>query len=305
MEATLDRLESMSILVAAVETGSFSAASRQLGIPLANVSRKVADLEKHLRTRLLIRSSRRLSLTDAGQTYFVACKRILEDVDEAERAASGEYSVPKGNLIITAPIVLGRLHVLPIIVEFLATHPQINISMALTDRIVNLIEDRVDVAVRGGVLEDSSLIATRVGSVRRLVCGSLAYFAKRGTPTHPNDLCVHDCITFETLSSPEFWTFKQGKTNISAAIHSRLIVNTAEAAVDAAVAGVGITCVLSYQTGDSLRAGTLAIVLEEFEPAPTPVSLVYAGQGLLPRKARAFLDFIAPRLKARLLRDDA
>jgi DNA-binding transcriptional LysR family regulator len=295
----------MSILVAAVETGSLSAASRRLGIPLSNVSRKVADLEKHLHTRLLIRSSRRLDLTDAGHTYFAACKRILEDVEDAERAASGEYSAPKGDLTITAPIMLGRLHVLPIILEFLATYPHIDVRMVLTDHTANLSDDRFDVAVRGGVLQDSSLKAARVGFVRRIVCGSPAYFAERGMPTHPSDLGEHECITFETLASPGIWSFKQGETSISVAIRSRLIVNTSEAAIDATLAGTGVTCVLSYHISDALRAGTLAIVLKEFEPEPVPVSLVYDGQGILPRKARAFLDFVAPRLKARLLHADA
>jgi len=287
--------------VAAVEAGSLSAAARRLGTPLATVSRKVSELEAHLKTRLLNRSSRKLTLTDAGRSYIEACKRILEDVGEAERAASGEYSAPKGDLIITAPIVFGRFHVLPIAMEFLKAYPDIDIRIALVDRVVDLLEDHVDLAVRIGELPDSSLVATRIGAIRRVVCGSPAYLAERGTPKNPGELGTHDCITFEALSSPNAWVFTTAKSDASVSIHSRLVVNTAEAAIDAAIAGVGITRVLSYQIANAMRAGALAVVLERFEPAPSPVSLVYTGQRLLPLKLRAFLDFAAPRLKARLM----
>jgi DNA-binding transcriptional LysR family regulator len=300
METEMDRLESMSTLLAAVETGSLSGASRKLGMPLATVSRKVSELEAHLRTRLVTRTSRRLALTDAGRSYVAACKRILEDIAEAERAAAGEYSAPRGDLIITAPIVFGRVHVLPVAIEFLKAYPDIDIRVVLADRVVNLQEDDVDLAIRIGELPDSSLVATRVGSIRHVICGSPAYFAERGTPKSPGELSAHDCITFDGLMSPDGWKFAVGKSIVSVAIRSRLTVNTAEAAIDAAIAAVGVTRVLSYQVASALRAGTLALALRKFEPAPWPVSLVHAGQGLLPLKLRAFLDFAAPRLKARL-----
>jgi DNA-binding transcriptional LysR family regulator len=300
MEAKLDRLESMSILVSAVEAGSLSAAARRLGAPLATISRKVSELEGHLGTRLLIRSSRRLTLTDAGRCYVAACKCILDDVGEAERAAMGEYSVPKGDLTVTAPIVFGRLHILPVVTDFLEAYPEIDIRLTLADRLVNLLDDHVDLAVRIGELPDSSMMATRVGAIRRVTCGSPAYFAARGTPREPRDLVAHDCVTCEGLMSAKVWTFTKGKSDSPVAIRSRLTVSTAEAAIDAAIAGVGITRVLSYQIANARRTGTLDIVLEEFEPAPWPVSLVYRDQGLLPLKLRAFLDFTAPRLRARL-----
>jgi DNA-binding transcriptional LysR family regulator len=296
----MDRLEAMSALLAAVDAGSLSGASRKLGMPLATVSRKVSELETHLRTRLVTRTSRRLILTDAGRSYVAACKRILDDVREAERAAAGEYSAPRGELIITAPIVFGRLHVLPVLLEFLNTYPEIDVRLTLADRVVNLQEDHVDLAVRIGELPDSSLVAMRVGSIGRVVCGSPAYFAERGTPKRPNELSKHDCITFNGLTSPEAWIFLSGKGTISVAVHSRLIVNTAEAAIDAAITGLGITRVLSYQVADALRTGALLLALREFEPPPLPVSLVHAGQGRLALKLRAILDFAAPRLRARL-----
>jgi DNA-binding transcriptional LysR family regulator len=296
----MDRLESMATLVAAVEAGSLSAASRKLGMPLATVSRKVSELEAHLRTRLVNRTSRRLTLTEAGQSYVAACKRILDDIGEAERAASGEYAAPRGDLIITAPIVFGRLHVLPIAIEFLKAYPEIKLRLTLADSVINLQEHDVDLAVRIGELPDSSLIATRVGAIRRVVCGSPAYFAARGTPKSPRELADHDCITFHGLTSPDRWTFGAGKSAVSVAMRSRLIVNTAEAAIDAAAASVGVTRVLSYQIASALRTGTLAIVLQDFEPSPWPVNLVYPSQGRVPLKLRAFIDFAVPRLKARL-----
>jgi DNA-binding transcriptional LysR family regulator len=296
----MDRLESMATLLAAVEAGSLSAASRKLGMPLATVSRKVSELEAHLRTRLLNRTSRRLTLTEAGRSYVAACKRILEDIGAAERAAAGEYSAPRGELIMTAPIVFGRLHVLPVVTEFLKAYPEIDIRLSLADRVVNLLEDSIDLALRIGELPDSSLVATRLGAIRRVVCASPRYFAERGTPRKPDDLGAHDCITFGGLTSPHEWIFTEGKSTRPVAIHSRLVVNTAEAAVDAAVASIGVTRVLSYQAAAAVRAGALAVVLREYEPKPWPVNLVHAGQPMLPLKLRAFLDFATPRLRARI-----
>ena len=185
----MDRLEAMSILLAVVDAGSLSAAARGLGTPLATVSRKVSELETHLGTRLLNRSSRRIALTEAGRSYVEACKRILEDVEEAERSASGEYSAPRGELIITAPIVFGgRVESSPIVIEFLAAYREIDVRIMLADRVANLLEDDVDLAVRIGELPDSSLVATRVGSMRRVICGSPGYFPERGMPTTPGEL---------------------------------------------------------------------------------------------------------------------
>jgi DNA-binding transcriptional LysR family regulator len=288
----------MSILLTVVDAGSLSAAARRLGTPLATVSRKVSELERHLKIRLLNRSSRRVTLTEAGQSYVAACKRILEDLREAERAAAGEYSAPKGGLMITAPIVFGRLHVLPVVIEFLRAYPDIDIRLALADRVINILEEHADLAVRIGMLPDSSLVARRVGTIHRVVCASPAYFAQRGTPKSPGELATHDCITFEGTTSSDAWIFATGRSDVSVAIHSRLVVNTAEAAIDAAIAGIGITRVLSYQAARALRAGALALALEEFAPAPIPVSLVHAGQRPLPLKLRAFLDFATPRLQA-------
>jgi DNA-binding transcriptional LysR family regulator len=297
----MDRLDAMSILLAAVDAGSLSAAARRLGTPLTTVSRKVSDLEAHLKTRLLTRSSRRLTLTDAGRDYVAACRRILEEVGEAERAAAGEFTQPRGHLVLSAPIVFGRLHLLPIVTAFLERYPEIDVRLALADRAVNLIEELVDGALRIGALADSSMAALKVGEIRRVVCGSPAYLKKHGRPQKPADLGQHACITFEGLQSPAAWLFPAKKGELSVAIRSRLVVNTAEAAVDAAVAGVGLTRVFSYQADAARRAKKVELLLEAFEPAPAPVHLIHAGAGgLLPLKLRAFLDFAAPRLRTAL-----
>jgi len=186
----MDRLEAMTILTAAADTGSLSAASRHLRIPLATVSRRVSELEAHLNVRLLHRSNRKLVLTDAGRSYVASCRRILEEIAEAERGASGEYLAPQGQLIVTTPSVFGRTHLLPIVVGFLRAFSDIRMRLLLTDRYVNLIEEHVDLAVRIGELADSSTIVTRVGLIRLVLCASPAYLKKRGTPKQPADLAA-------------------------------------------------------------------------------------------------------------------
>lgn len=296
----MDRLEAMSILLAVVEAGSLSAASRRLGTPLATVSRKISDLEKHLKVRLLTRSSRQLALTEAGRSYVAASRRILDDVGEAERAAAGEYITPKGELVVTAPIVFGRLHVLPVVSAFLKAYPDIDIRMVLSDRFVHLLDDHIDAAIRIGDLPDSSMMAVRLGTVRRVVCASPGYLEVHGAIRRPSDLAKHDCITFNALMASDSWTFVGGQGPEAVRIRSRLAVNTAEAAIDAAIAGLGVTRVLSYQIASARKPERLKVVLEKFEPPPVPVSLVYASQGQLPIKLRAFLDFATPRLKRAL-----
>jgi DNA-binding transcriptional LysR family regulator len=228
-----------------------------------------------------------------------ACRRILEDIGEAERAATGENAAPKGELVVTAPVVFGRLHVVPVIAEFLAHYPEINISLMLTDRVVHLMEEHGDVALRIGDLPDSSLMATQVGKVRRVVCASPSYLSNRGIPTTPDDLVGHDCITFEVLESKRAWVFGSGRAQVSVPVRARLAVNTAEAAIAASALGVGLIRVLSYQVEDAVRGDALRVVLESFESEPLPVSLVHKGQTPLPLKLRAFLDFVAPRLRIR------
>ncbi len=293
----MDRLESMSVFVAVVTAGSFSAASRKLRMPLPTVSRKVAELESHLNAKLLVRSTRKLALTEAGQAYVEDCKRVLEAVSEAERGASGQYNEPQGELAITAPIVFGRLHVLPVVNEFLRAYERVDARLLLIDRALNLVEDRLDLAVRIGALPDSRLVASKVGQIRRVVCASPRYLEQHDTPKTAQDLLRHQCVTFSGLTDAGSWIFRDQET---VRVRSRLITSTAEAAIDATLAGIGLTCTLSYQVADAVKAGRLAVVLKKFEPPPLPVSLIYVHESRITAKLRAFVDFAAPRLRARL-----
>lgn len=203
---------------------------------------------------------------------------------------------------MTAPVAFGRLHVVPVVADFLAQYPEIGVNLMLTDRVVHLMDEHADAAIRIGELPDSALMATRVGTVRRVICASPAYLAAHGRPLRPQDLAGHACITFEVLASMRAWAFDAGESGLSVPVQSRLTVNTAEAAIAAAMLGVGLIRVLSYQVADAVREQALRVVLEEFESAPLPVSLVHTGQAPLPLKLRAFLDFVTPRLRARTAR---
>jgi len=296
----MDRLDAMATLVAAVDGGSLSAASRALGMPLATVSRKVADLEAHLRTQLVVRTSRRLALTEAGRAYVAASRRILDEIDEAERAATGEYRAPRGHLTITAPVMFGRLHVEPVVLDFLKAYPDVTVRLVLADYVVNLVEDHIDAAIRIGNLPDSSMVATRLGAVGWVACASPLYLTARGIPETPAALESHDCIMFEGLYSTNLWSFGCGAQAVTVPIRPHFAVNTADAAIAAAISAAGITRVLSYQVREAVAAGALRLILRPFEPEPLPVHLVYAAQSQLPLKLRAFLDFAAPRLKMSL-----
>jgi DNA-binding transcriptional LysR family regulator len=296
----VDQLDAMRVFVAVADGGSLSSAARRLGLPLASVSRRVAALEAHLGARLLSRTTRRMALTEAGRRYVERCRRLLGEVEEADHEAAGEQEEIGGPLAVTAPIVFGRLHVLPVAAEFLRCHPRADLRLLLADRMVELIDEGIDVAVRVGALPDSSLVALRVGSIRRIACASPAYLAARGVPLKPEDLSAHDCITFSVLSSSERWTFPARKGARSVPVRSRLVVTTAEAAVDAALAGLGVTRVLSYQAAEAIAAGRLRRILERFEPPPSPVSVLH-GDGRAPRrKVREFVALAAARLRPAL-----
>jgi DNA-binding transcriptional LysR family regulator len=296
----MDRLDAMATLLAAVDGGSLSAASRALGMPLATVSRKVADLEAHLRTQLVVRTSRKLALTETGRAYVAASRRILDEIGEVERAASGEYRAPRGHLTITAPVMFGRLHVEPVVLDFLKAYPDVTVRLVLADYVVNLVEDHIDAAIRVGNLPDSSMVVTRLGAVGWVACASPNYLAVRGTPEIPAALESHDCIMFEGLYSNNLWRFGRGAQAVTVPIRPHFAVNTADAAIAAAISAAGITRVLSYQVRNAVVNGSLRLVLQPFEPESLPVHLAYAAQPQLPLKLRAFLDFAAPRLKASL-----
>jgi DNA-binding transcriptional LysR family regulator len=299
----MDRIEAMTTLLAVVEAGSLSAASRKLRVPLTTVSRRISDLEAHLKTQLLNRTSRRVTLTDAAETYVQSCRRILDEVEEAERVVSGEYRAPQGELTVTASMVLGRAHVVPVAAAFLKAYPDILLRLRLSDRVIGLQEEHVDLGIRIGPLPDSGIVARRIGSVRRVVCASPDYLSSRGRPETPKDLASHDVVSFTGFVHAESWDFQIRGAAASVPVRSRLQVDAADAVVEAALAGTGIIRLFSYHVAQAVRDGRLSLLLEEFETPPLPVNIVYLGGGLLPLKVRAFLDFAAPRLKARLAGD--
>ncbi|MGV8935719.1 MAG: LysR substrate-binding domain-containing protein [Allorhizobium sp.] len=298
----MDRLEAMSILIEVVDSGSFSAAGRRLHVPQTTVARKISNLEAELGAELLVRTTRKLSLTDAGSTYVAAARRILDQVDEVEREVAGEFTAPKGELVITAPVQFGQLHVLPIVTDFLAEFPQINIKLLLLDRNVQLAEDQVDMAVRIGRLADSAMIATTVGSMRTVICASPQLLAAQPLPQSAADLEKMPCITFDAQGPLSGWRLTDPDTRkpLLVPVRPRLSVTTAAAAVIAALRHVGVTRLLHYQVAEAVRSGGLTIILERFEPEPAPVSLVHAARGLMPLKMRRFMDFAVPRLRQRL-----
>jgi DNA-binding transcriptional LysR family regulator len=300
----MDRLEAMSILLLTVEKGSFTAAAKALGMPLPTVSRKLSELEAHLGTQLLFRSTRKLALTEAGAAYAETARRILRQVEDAERVAAGEFASPRGELVITAPVLFGELHVLPIVTEFLAAYPEISIRFLLSDRNLHLIEDHIDMAVRIGSLPDSSMVATRVGAMPTVLCASPTLLAERGTPQRPEDLAGFPCIGFDALAARSTWRFGRAGAlgQFEVAISPRLSVTTAAAAVWAAQQGVGITQLYLYQCEEALRRGGLRAILADFQPEAAPVSLLHAVRGALPLKMRVFVDFAAGRMRSRLSR---
>jgi DNA-binding transcriptional LysR family regulator len=296
----MDRFEAMSVLLSVVEAGSLSAGARQLRAPLASVSRKVAELEQHLGTRLIVRTSRRIALTEAGRAYVAASRRILGQLEEAEREAAGEYQTPRGELRVTAPVLFGERHLMPVALGFLAEHPDINLRLLLADRLVNLTEEHVDIALRIGHLADSTLIATRVGSVQRVICASPGYLARRGLPRTPEDLADHDGITFQGFATSPEWRYRRDSVAFAVEPRPRLAVNSTEAAIQAALADLGIVRLLSYQVANEIRAGRLEILLADFAPDPLPVSLIYPEAALQPLKVRRFMDWVVPRLRVEL-----
>lgn len=292
----MDRLEAMQVFVAAADEGSLSAAGRRLRMPLASVSRKLAELEALLGTLLMTRTTRQLTLTEAGRDYLAACREILDRVEEAERVAAGVQVSPRGELVIAAPLVFGRLYVLPVVRDYLRAYPDVDVRLLLSDRNANLLEEHIDVAVRIGELPDSSLTARPVGAITRVVCASPAYLDRHGTPKQPQDLREHACVSFEGLMSATQWSFGEPGAPLRVPIRSRLAVNTADAAIAAAIDGVGITRLLSYQVAAPIAAGLLVRVLAEHEPPAVPVSLLYRRQGRLPAKTRCFLELAMARL---------
>jgi len=297
----VDRLEAMAMLLSAVDEGSLSAAAREQKIPVSTLTRRITDLEAHLGTRLLTRTTRKLKLTDAGAAYVASARRILEQVHEQEREATGEFTSARGGLVVATPVQLGRLHVLPIVSAFLQQFPDITVTVLQSDRNVDLVDAHADLAVRIGDLADSNLVATRVGALRPVVCASPAFLERHGVPREPDALTRLPCVVFDSpyLST---WRFHQphSSKNITVLIEPRLRVTAPDAAVDAAIDGVGATLVLEHDAAQAIDAGKLKIVLKDFELAPLPVHIIHVSRSLMPVKLRRFIEFAAPKLRESL-----
>jgi len=296
----LDKLEAMAMLVASVEEGSLSAAARKLRIPVATLTRNVNDLEALVGTKLLVRTTRKLLLTDVGGDYVAAARRILDQVDEQERRAVGEFTNPRGELVVATPVQVGQLRVLPVITQFLALFPEIRIQVLQSDRNIDLIDSHADAAVRIGRLSDSGLVAIRVGTLRVVVVASPNLLKKQGTPRFPKDLHEYPRVVFNSpFLSP--WRFRHPDANeiYTVADTPRLLVSSPDAAADAAIDGVGVTLLLEHDVAEAVSAGKLRFILQKFEVDPLPVHLVHLSRDM-PVKLRRFIDFAVPRLREAL-----
>jgi DNA-binding transcriptional LysR family regulator len=299
----MDRIDAMIAFVATADAGGFSAAARRLGRSPASVTRAVAFLEERTGVLLLRRTTRVVKLTEDGDRYLASCRRILVDLEEAEEAGAGERAVPRGVLTVTAPIAFGRLHVSPLVDAFVAAYRDVRVRLLLLDRVVYLVDEGVDVAVRIAHMPDSALVAVKVGEVRTVVCASPAYLAGKPKLKDPSELDAHDCISFSQVTPNDQWTFaaRRGRSTKRVKVRPRMTVNLADAAIGSALAGRGVTRVLSYQVERELREGGLVRLLAPFEPEPLPVHLVCPAASAGSAKVRAFLDLAVPRLRATMV----
>ncbi len=292
----MDRFDAIEAFIAVSESNGFARAARRLNLSTSAITRHVAALEERLGVRLLNRTTRAVSLTDAGQRFLERGRRILADLDEAEQMAESERGEPLGRLAISAPQVFGRLHVAPLVCEFMTRYPKITAELLLSDRMVNLVEDGIDVAIRVGHLADSGDIARKVGAVRRVLVASPGYLADKGTPDLPATLADHHLISFTAITPADRWRFWRGEEGEDVAVQPRYVTNSADAAIWHATQSGGLTMALSYQVADHVRDGRLVVVMADHEPAPYPVQIVYPTSRLLSLKVRAFVeDAVATR----------
>jgi DNA-binding transcriptional LysR family regulator len=287
----MDRIEAMQAFVAVADLRGFAPAARKLGQSPSNVTRLVAALEDRLGARLLQRTTRQVALTDVGARYLERARRILADVEEAEGAAEGERTRPSGRLVVSAPVGFGRLHVSPVMSAYLMRYGEVAGELRLSDRVINLVEDGVDLAVRIGHLPDSTLVARQVGEMRRIVVASPDYLKSRGEPKRPAAIESHETIQFGATASTE-WQFVEDGSEVRLAATPRFTTNSADAAIQYAERGGGLTRVLAYQAADAIKRGRLKIVLQKFEKPPLPIHLVYPTSRLLSAKVRTFIDLV-------------
>jgi DNA-binding transcriptional LysR family regulator len=294
----MDRLQAMTTFVAVVDSGGFASAARKLSLSPPVVTRAVAELEERLGLRLLTRTTRVVRVTDAGARFAEDCRRILAEIDEAETAATGTHAAPRGTLTLTAPVLFGQLVVTPILVRYLQQFPEVDAQCLFLDRVVNVVEEGIDVAVRIGELPDSSLQATRVGRVRRVLVAAPAYLQAHGVPRRPQDLAGHVIASASGVNPVSEWRFNDAGKPLLQRLQPRLRTTTNDSAIAAAVAGLGITRLLSYQVAALVAAGRLQVVLEDFEAAPLPVHVVHHEGRRATQKVRAFVDLAVASLRA-------
>jgi DNA-binding transcriptional LysR family regulator len=288
----MDRIDAMQAFVAVADLQGFAPAARKLGLSPSGVTRLIAALEDRLGARLLQRTTRSVTLTDVGARYLERVRRILSDVEEAEGAAEGERSRPSGRLVVSAPVGFGRLHVSPVMSAYLKRYPEVVAELRLSDQIINLVEDGVDLGIRIGHLADSTLVARRVGEMRRIVVASSRYLKQRGIPAAPEAIASHDTIQFGPATASPDWRFVDDGREIRITCTPRFLTNSADAAIQYAEQGGGLTRVLAYQAAEAIKAGRLKTVLVEFEPPPLPIHIVYPTSRLLSAKVRAFVDSV-------------
>lgn len=294
----MDRFHSIRVFIEVADRNGFAAAARSLNMSPPAVTRSVSQLEEQLGTRLFIRTTRSVRLTESGQRFLEDARRILHDLEEAEEAAVGSHSKPRGELSITASVLFGRMFVTPILGQFLDLHPQLTARTLYVDRVVNLMDEGLDVAIRIGELPDSSLMATRCGSVRQVMFASPDYIKKYGSPQRPKDLSNHTLIQSMPISSSNDWVFQKNGKPISIQIEPRIRMNTNDAVIEMALCGKGIARLLSYQIAPHVTDGRLQKVLEEFELPPVPIHIVHQEGRTVSAKVRAFVDFMATRLRS-------
>jgi DNA-binding transcriptional LysR family regulator len=286
----MDRIDAMQAFVAVADLQGFAPAARKLGLAPSGVTRLIAALEDRLGARLLQRTTRSVTLTDAGARYLERVRRILSDVEEAESAAERERTRPSGRLVVSAPVGFGRRHVSPMMSTYLKRYPEVSAELRLSDRIINLVEDGVDMAVRIGHLADSTLVARHLGEMRRLVVASSAYLKRHGEPGTPESIASHQTIQFGASTTSQDWRFVKNGHEIRVNCTPRFLTNSADAAIQYAEQGGGLTRVLAYQAADAIKARRLKVVLAQFEQPPLPIHIVYPTSRLLSAKVRAFID---------------
>lgn len=296
----MDRLDAIATFVAVADLGTFVGAARRLGRSPAAVTRAVAGLEAHLGVRLFHRTTRAVALSDAGRRHLESARRLLADVAAMDSTASADRSEPAGLLTVASSVVFGRLHVQPLVTAFLRRHPAAQVRLELSDRLASLVDEGIDVAIRLGPLRDSTVKAIRIGSVRRALYASPSYLAATVEPTTPADLAKQTCIAFTGVTAhPARWTFGAGATRSTVAVAPRLVTNLADAAIDAAVGGFGVTCVLSYMVDHLVATGALRPLLVEFEPPPIPIHVLHAGGRQPSAGTRAFVDATVAALRSK------